>query len=417
MKKSNPRSFFRYKSVYILWIAFSATNARFIAADFVILRNGATIEGRCLNSSDKNATEWQIETKEGLEFSISRSDVKDIRPSTQDQKKYAEALATKGDSLEVHRWFVETCLQPKLGLDSLAHAHRERIVELDPSDRSAWAALDYVETPQGWIPRDMFQKRRGLQKKGSRYYVPQDLAIQQSSEQATQLSALMSKKVDKAFIDSRTRSPKAAEALQFLNTLQDPFALKKLREILKSERDKGNVPLRLQLIEIISRIHTSNAVLALIDTSLFDPDHSVRGASIAKLSEYGREMAVITLLGLLSNDSPSKDNPETYERVSEVLAVLGDERCIPRLIDCLVTDHIRAAPAQPGINAGAQANGNMQFSQGSPKPERVKIKNEGVLATLQSICQGQNYGFDVQAWRTWYANTYAAPNPNVLRDP
>jgi hypothetical protein len=59
----------------------------------------------------------------------------------------------------------------------------------------------------------------------------------------------------------------------------------------------------------------------------------------------------------------------------------------------------------------------MQFSQGSPKPEKIEIKNDGVLAALQSICQGENYGFDVQAWRNWYANAYAVANPHVLRDP
>jgi len=82
-----------------------------------------------------------------------------------------------------------------------------------------------------------------------------------------------------------------------------------------------------------------------------------------------------------------------------------------------VTEHIRAVPAQPAINAGAQSNGNMQFSQGQPKPEKVKINNDGVLSALQSVTHGENFGFDVVAWRNWYARTYAPSNRNVLRDP
>ncbi len=403
------------KVVCFLLLAVAVTKGRLVLADSILLRNGTIVEGLCMNAADKNATEWQIETSDGLQFTISRSDVKEIRPNTADQKKYAEAIASKDDSLEVHRRFVEAC--SKLGLDTLADAHRERIVELDPTDKSAWAALDYLETSEGWIRKDLFQKRRGLQKKGTRYFIPQDLAIQQSNVQATQMEAAISKKVDKAIKDIRTNTVRTPEALQFLNSLRDPFAVPKLREVLKSERSNSNAQLRHQLIEIISKIHSTAAVKALIDSALFDPDQSVRGESIAKLSEFGRELAVEALTMLLRNGNPAKDKPETYDRVGEALATLGDERCIPRLIDCLVTEHIRAVPAQPAINAGAQSNGNMQFSQGQPKPEKVSINNNGVLTALQSVTQGENFGFDVKAWQNWYAKTYAASNRNVLRDP
>lgn len=384
-------------------------------ADTFQLKNGTLLQGTCLNATDKNATEWQFETQDGLQLTLSRSDVKDFRPTSDEQKLYADQLAKKDDSLEVHRKFVEACLTLKLV--SLADAHRERIVELDPSDKTAWGALGYMETSEGWIRRDLYQRRRGLQKKGTRYYLPQDLAIEQANEQAKQQGALMAKKISKALSDVRSNSAKAADSRQYLAQLKDPMAVPELNKVLKKERSSNNPQFRLQIIEILGRIRSVLSVKALIDSSLNDPDSNVRAECVSKLSEYGRELAIQSWLLVLTNIHPETDKPELYNRVGGALTELGDERCIQRLIDCLVTDHLIVPPPLPSYRAGQTSDGNMQFSPSAAKPEKVKTKNDGVLAALQNVSQGENFGFDVQAWRNWYAKTYAAPNPFVLRDP
>ena len=117
------------------------------------------------------------------------------------------------------------------------------------------------------------------------------------------------------------------------------------------------------------------------------------------------------------NRSPDKDDPTIYDRAGLALASLGDERCLPRLIDCLVTKHLRAPPPQPGYNVGQTSDGNVGFSQGQKKPVEVRVQNQGVLTALTTISDGQPFGFDTERWRQWYAETYAASNPYVLRDP
>ncbi len=402
------------------WMACSVTNLQRAVSDTLILKNGSIVEGRCLNASDKNATEWQVETEGGLQLSLSRNEVKEPpRPLTAEQKKYAELLAKvqDNDSLELHRKIVEWCSAPENGLNSLADAHRERIVELDPTDKSAWAALGYLSTDEGWIRRDLYQKRRGLQQKGTRWYVPQDLAIQQANDQGSKLSAQVSKTVAKAIADVRTNSSKAAESRLYLSQLRDPLAVPKIGELLEKDRNNNNTQFRMQMIEILGRIRSGSSVLVLIDSALYDPDRNVRSESVSQLSEFGSEAAIQSMLRLLVNRQPEKDDPKIYDRVGEAMANFGDERSIPRLLDCLVTNHLRIPPPEPGYRAGTTSTGDVQFSPGQKKPEKVQVKNDGVLSALQTISKGENFGFDVQAWRNWYAKTYAAPNRNVLRDP
>ncbi|MDZ4852689.1 MAG: hypothetical protein SGI77_25650 [Pirellulaceae bacterium] len=402
-------------------LCLALTTSPQLQADSLLLKNGTLLEGRCLNAADKNATEWQIETDSGLTFTISRSDVKDFRPSSAVQQKYVENIAKVDDVLKVHQSIVRWCLEK--GLNSLADAHWERIVELDPSDKTAWAALEYVNTADGWIRRNLFQMRRGLVQKGGRWYVAQDLAIQQMNDQAKLQSAQVKKSVTKAINEVRNNSPKAAEGRQYLAELKDPLAIAPLKELLENDRKNSNNQFRMLLIEIIARIRTSGSVLALIDSAVYDPDRSIRAECVSKLSEFGSEMAVQSMLGLLTNRKPDKDQPELYDRVGEALVMLGDERCIPRLMDCLVTKHLRAAPTQPSYQAGMTTNSNLpnannaSFGTGQKKPEVVQIQNQGVLSALQEISNNQPFGYDEKAWRDWYARTYAPSNLYVLRDP
>ncbi len=391
-----------------------------VSADTIVLKNGSIVEGRCLNASDKNATEWQVETDTGVLLRFNRADVKDSpRPLTSEQKDYAERMAklNSDDSVEIHRKIVEWCSAPENGLHSLADAHRERIVELDPSDRTAWAALGYASTDQGWVRRDLYQKRRGLQQKGTRWYVPQDLAIQSANDQADKSIAQVSQAIVKAVANAKTNTAKSAEARQYLAQLKDPLAVPKVTELLEKDRSNKNPQFRMQMVEILGRIRSSGSIKSLVASAISDPDQSVRAACVERLSEFGQDAAVESFLLLLTNRQPEKDNPEVYDRVGEALAVLGDERCIERLLDCLVTDHLRVPPPQPGNQAVQQKNGNMNFAQGQPKPEKARIKNDGILVALQAISNGENFGFDVPAWRNWYAKKYAAPNPYVSRDP
>lgn len=386
-------------------------------ADSIQLKNGSVLTGKWLNADDKNASEWIVEFDDGSQVRLPRNDVKGILPQPKAAADYATNLTKVDDQIETHRKIVDWCL--KNSLFGLAEAHRERIVELDPEDKTTWAAMGYLNTSEGWQPKEQVQRRRGLIQKGNKWFIPHDLAIMEAGDSAKIRRAEVEKKVTKSIADLKTNTPRADEARRYLAELRDPLAVVKLRELLVKDRSKTNSTSRRELIRIISRIPGSDAVMAIFDSALEDPDESLRAECIDYLKESGprMELAVQAFMRRLVNDNPKSDDPKIYDRAGQALAVIGDERCLARLLDCLVTKHIIVPPATPSYNVGQTSDGNINMNQGKKKEVEVKSENAGVLGALVEISQGENFGFDVERWREWYAAKYAAPNPNVVRDP
>ncbi len=199
--------------------------------------------------------------------------------------------------------------------------------------------------------------------------------------------------------------------------LRDPLVVPKLREMLVKDRSKSNPASRRELIEIVAGIPCIESVATLVDSCLEDPDDSIRIECIEKLEKLGREAAVQMLMGRLVNNNPRTDNPKIYDRAGQALAVLGDDRCLARLLDCLVTKHIYEPPPGNAYNVGQTSDGNVGMSQGKKKAVEITSQNNGVLSALVEISHGENFSFDVERWREWYAAKYAAPNAYVTRDP
>jgi hypothetical protein len=390
----------------------------FTFADKFELKNGSVLQGRWLNHDDKNATAWVFEVDGGIQLELPRNEVKSTLRQSKDVELYLNNVTKADDSIATHQKMVDGCV--KLGLPDLADAHRERLVELDPSDKTVWAALDYVKAPEGWIPKEQAQRQRGMQQKGGRWYIPQDLAIAESEEQAKIQIAEINKKIQKAIEDVRRNGPKAEESRRYLLNLNDPLAVKKLEELLKKDRSNpntGSPAFRRQLLDILNGIRSESSVYAIVDSAINDPDDSIRMACIETLSTFGKEIAVQVMMGQLVNNRPNKDNPVTYDRIGIALVTLGDERCLARLIDCLVTKHLIEPPPQPKFQVGQNNNGGVNMAQGQPKAVERQVSNQGVLSALTELSGGESFGFDKQAWLDWYAEKYAPRNPYVVRDP
>jgi hypothetical protein len=395
---------------------FFAGVATTVLADSIQLKNGSVLQGKWLNKDDKSAAEWMIELDDGTQVVLPRNDVKGILPQVELLETYASNLEKVDDSVETHRKIVEWCL--KNSLNGMADAHRERIVELDPDDKATWAAMGYLRTSEGWQPKEQVQRQRGLIAKGNKWYLPHDLAIIEAGEAAKVQRAEVEKKVVKAIADLRTNNSKADEARRYLQELRDPLAVPKLRDLLVKDRSKTNSASRRELIEIIARIPAVEAVSTLVDSALEDPDDALRAECVEYLEKIGprKELAVQMLMARLVNSQPRTDNPRIYDRAGQALAVLGDERCLARLMDCLVSKHIVTSKPGNQYNVGQTSDGNVGMSQGKPKDIEVQSQNQGVLGALAELT-GENFGFDTESWREWWANKYAPPNAYVVRDP
>ncbi|MBU6174392.1 MAG: hypothetical protein KGQ60_11340, partial [Planctomycetes bacterium] len=57
-------------------------------------------------------------------------------------------------------------------------------------------------------------------------------------------------------------------------------------------------------------------------------------------------------------------------------------------------------------------DGGVSQSAGTPRPVAVNFNRDRVLGALTDIT-GQNFGFNIAAWRTWYASVSANTNLNL----
>ena len=385
-------------------------------AEVFTLNNGSVITAQWLNADDKTTSVWKLRQADGIEMEIPRGSVKSVLSPIPATTSYIENIGKVSDSIDAHRKIVDWCV--KQGLMLVADAHRDRVVELDPDDKSAWSALGYTQTSSGWIRKETYWKRKGMQSKGGRWRFPQDIAAEELElASKTQMSEL-NRRIDQAIRDVKTDNKKASVSRQYLRDLNDPMAIPKLRELMVNDRNNSNTDFRFAIIDVVSRIKTSAATQMLVDAAIFDPDARVADACVELLGQYGTELAVSNLMGRLTNQNPAKDSQAVINRAARALSVLGDERCIPKLIDCLVTRHLVIPPPQPGTQATQTSDGAVNFApSGNQKPIEVRLTNNEVLGALQTITRESGFQFDKDAWMNWYANTFAPQRPDVYRDP
>jgi hypothetical protein len=385
-------------------------------AEVFTLNNGSVITAQWLNAEDKSATVWQLRQADGVELEIARGSVKSVLSPIPSTKSYIENIGKVNDLVDAHRKIVDWAV--KQGLMLVADAHRDRVVELDPDDKSAWSALGYTQTSNGWIRKETYWKRKGMQSKGGRWRFPQDIAAEEQELVSKTRMSELNRRIDQAIRDVKTDSKKSSVARQYLRDLNDPMAVPKLRELMVADRKNSNSDFRTAIVEILGRIKTPAAAQTLIDAALFDPDPRLADQCVELLSQYGGELAITILLGRLTNQNPLTDNPSVINRAARAIGTLGDERCIPKLIDCLVTRHLIEPPPQPGTQATQTSDGAVNFApSGNKKKEEKWSQNDEVLGALQTITGESTIQFDKEAWLNWYARNFAPQRPDVYRDP
>ena len=64
-----------------------------------------------------------------------------------------------------------------------------------------------------------------------------------------------------------------------------------------------------------------------------------------------------------------------------------------------------------GFGNSPSGGGNSFSAGGRPQMIEKKLQNEAVLNALVALHPGINFGYDVEAWKRWYANK---DRPTVL---
>lgn len=365
--------------------------------DLFILAHGGQIAGELQNPDQKPRETYIVKAPDGSTVTLARSQVKQVVRQRPAEIEY-ERLRVRFPETPQGQWeLAEWCRQQ--GLAAQRKVHLQRVIALDPDHAEARRALGYQLVGGKWFTRTELMTREGYQYYKGRWRPRQEIEILEEKRELSVLEKEWFQRLDRwqAWLGS-DRDPIARENIL---AIRDPAALRALGTALKNN---GNPEARLLLVEAVARLETAEAAQALAECSLADPVEEVRLACLERLKAKKDPAVVEFYVGMLRH----KDNV-IVNRAAVALKQMGDPSAIPALIDALVTVHrFRVPGKRPAMTATFPMGGpggmpgGLALGGGGPKYISRPIENRQVLDALVAL-SGANFGFNPEAWRSWYA--------------
>jgi hypothetical protein len=301
--------------------------------------------------------------------------------------------------------------------------HLERTIAANPDHSTARAALGYVEHNGKWVLGIELMKERGMVKQNDRWELPESIALKTSAEGSDVRSKLWIRDLAR-MVKSILRNSKADEARIAIDAIDDPLASHAMGlqlmepSVLKSPVGRD---LRMLFIKKLSQFKTAPATQSLVKLGLSDADPLIREAALEALQKYefGSSSAVATYLPLLR----SNDN-EIVNAAARALSWFPDPELSLMYTEALMTEHKTVIPPGPGMNVGFGGNesGNSgglggMSTGGKAQVVKQRKQNPAALALLTTIEPDQNFGYDQQAWREYFAAQKNSYRGDLRRDP
>jgi len=395
----------------VCWTAAGAGLASFepgaCRGDRFELKSGGVLQGEL---AEQEGSKYVIRTREGALVTLNRLQLARVAPESAAQQEYARRSRTLPDTLAAHRELAAWCRDQQLSAE--AEHHLRRILQFDPQDEAARKGLGFQRRGDRWLTRDELMAARGLQLHEGKYRTPQEIALRERQKAAAQTSGDWYGRLRlwRDWLDSR-RSQQVDEARAQIAALSQPEAAAAVARMLEGEKDPWAAR---QWIAALGRIDHPLATQTLVDLSLADPDDEVRSQCLDLLTRDGRRPPLLPYVKALR----SPDN-QLVNRAAIALREIGNSEAVSPLIDALVTTHkyVVDEGSSGQINAG-MVNGAGGFSAGGdgPKVIRRDEENAAVLQALIKLSGRQDFGYDEQAWRSWFINEQARTEVRTRRD-
>jgi hypothetical protein len=369
------------------------------AADVFLLTNGGQIVGNLVNRDETLRKTYVIETADGGQVTLNLSQVKSVDTTRPEELEYEKILPTYPDTAEGQWELAEWCAKHRL--PEQRKTHLRRVIEIDPGHAKARHALGYTLINGQWAMRAEVMAQQGLQyyKGGWRTQQEIDAIENKRKNETAQKEWFQKVKLWRGWLGT-DREEKAFENFY---AIEDAAAVKPLTIWLREEQ---NPQIRLQIIDVLAKIDSSSAAMELAATAIEDGDREVRLTCLERLQAKPRPKVVDYFVGKL-NDK----NNDVVNLAGFALGQMKSPASVSALIDHVVTEHKYKIPKAGGDNSTSASFGGRSGSAGSggmtvgggPTIERKLISNQDVLNALTAIT-GQDFGFDKQAWRKWYAS-------------
>jgi hypothetical protein len=400
-----------------------------LPADLIRLQNGGELRGT-LHAGHTRDPRVTIDTLSGGEVVVDRRQVALSTVRRIEIEQYEVRSRSVANTVDARWELAEWCRENRL--TNQRNEQLELLLELDPEHADARQALGHVRERGEWMTRAEMMAARGYFLHQGKWVTQQelDLLAKTSAQRAAEREWFSRVHVLVAWITG-TRDRQRDDGVAQLKAIHDPAAVPALTKNMSTHQAAA---VRRLFVDIVSQIPGPAPVQPLVDRSLHDPELAIRQTAFAGLGPSREETAVAAYTSALLN----RENV-VVNRAGTALGKLGDVRCVPALIDALVTRHtyeiqvpvndlpgttvgpngtlfadprVIAQYLPPDIDLALRA-GQLPFgvkidTPMDPKPRfrqvriQVQQQNDSVLTALQELT-GQNFGYDERTWGLWWA--------------
>jgi hypothetical protein len=251
---------------------------------------------------------------------------------------------------------------------------------------------------------------RGFLRHSGSWRTAQEIELLEQRDRATLARKEWKPKLDR-LVKRLERPAEADRAAEEIREIADPTAVPALAAALAKESRRQ---VRGWYVEALGRIRSPEAFTTLVAVALDHADPETRIAAVERLARIDARAAAVPLAAALRSSDNSQVN-----RAAEALGRLRVQATVPVLVDALQTVHVVAAGGDDGpgrVSTTFSSAGDSGLSMGGngPKAAKVAARNERVLEALVTLT-GQNFGYDVAAWKAWLASREAPPPGFDLR--
>jgi len=379
--------------------------------DVVVLENGGRVEGRLVNVKKGDSRDkYVIETAAGR-LTLDKSQVKEVIEQSASKDEYEKVRRQYSDTAEGQMSLALWCRDHNLPRER--EKHLQRVIELDPNSAEAHRLLKHLRDEGGWKTQRQFFEDRGYVEYMGQWMTAQERDLKEDARKTELAEKEWKGKLKRwrSWLDG----PRGQEAIDQIGRINDPFAIKALGEALASDKVEEN---RKRYVEALARIDAPAAWRILCEKSLVDSMEEVRLTCLDYITSRPSPGFTDYFVSRLHD----KENA-VVNRAGLALGKLKDRKAIAPLIEALTTDHIfQTAPEQPNMTAGIGSmngqslGGGFSFGGNGPKFQKKTIQNEDVLQALVDLTGGQNFLFNRDSWKAWYATQKKAQSLNARRD-
>jgi len=376
--------------------------------DVFLLNQGGQVVGDLQNGDQSPRETYVVKTSEGVTVTLARSQVKQwLRPRPEDVE-YENVRSRYPDTPDGQWELAEWCKERKLLAQRKAHL--QRVIALDSDHEAARRALGYTKVEGKWTTQREVMTKQGYRWYKDRWRTQQEIDILEEKGKANVVEKDWMQKVDRWSVWLLTE--RAEDARQNLLAIKDPTAVKALAYGLK----RNQYPqVRVILAQALAGLGTIEAQRALAFNAIEDGVEDVRAACLELLKKRHDPSIVDYFVSRLQ---PKKSTNVMVNRAGAALKAMNEPSTVVPLIDALVTVHrFRVSSGNPGQMSTTFGSGGSGLAMGGgSKIVPREFQNPDVLDALSSITGQAGLGYNVPAWRAWYAAHRNRETVDVRRD-